>query len=141
MLPLDDVPDPVFAGRLAGDGIAVEATTGVLLSPAEGRIVHVFPGGHALGLITPEGLELLIHIGIDTVALKGEGFHITVKEGDSVAAGAVLGRFDPGRIAAHGKSLISPVLITNRERIRGLTPLATAQVAAGEPLLRIELNP
>ncbi|MDB4897701.1 MAG: system N-acetylglucosamine-specific enzyme component [Firmicutes bacterium] len=141
VLPLDRVPDPVFAERLAGDGIAVEATAGVLLSPASGQIVHVFPTGHALGLITPDGLELLIHIGIDTVTLKGEGFQIAVREGDTVRAGEALGRFDPALITVRGKSLITPVLVTNQERIARLTPLASGQVRAGEPLLQIELTP
>lgn len=141
ILPLEEVPDPVFAGRLAGDGIAVEATDGRLVAPVRGTIVHVFPGGHAIGMVTPEGLELLIHVGIDTVALQGEGFSVVVKDGDAVEPGAELGRFDPRLIAARGKSLITPVLLTNPNRAAGLVPLARGHVRAGEPLLRVEIKP
>jgi glucose-specific phosphotransferase system IIA component len=137
IIPLDQVPDPVFAGRLAGDGVAILPTGGELRSPAAGRIMLVFPGGHALGLATPEGLELLIHIGIDTVALQGTGFHITVKEGDQIAAGTPLGRFDPAVITGAGKSLISPVLITNMDAVAELTVIAEGTVQAGAPLLRM----
>ena len=140
VLPLDGVPDPVFAGRLAGDGLAVRAVDGLLLSPAYGQVVHVFPGGHAVGILTPEGLELLVHVGIDTVQLKGEGFAITVKDGDRVSPGTQLGRFDTTLIAARGKSLITPVLITNMERVARVIPLAAGSVEAGAPLLRVELT-
>ncbi|HYF80747.1 MAG TPA: glucose PTS transporter subunit IIA, partial [Symbiobacteriaceae bacterium] len=137
VIPLDQVPDPVFAGRLAGDGVALLPTGGELLSPAAGRIMLVFPGGHALGLATPEGLELLIHIGIDTVALQGQGFHIAVKEGDQIEAGTPLGRFDPALITAAGKSLISPVLITNMDAVTELAVIADGTVQAGAPLVRV----
>jgi len=138
VVPLEQVPDPVFSGRLAGDGVAVEATDGLLLAPAAGRVMLIFPGGHALGLTTPDGLELLVHVGLDTVELHGQGFSIAVAEGDEVAAGDLLGRFDPAQIRAQGKSLLSPVLVTN--------PDVTAEIAAawqgetvraGEPLLTV----
>ncbi|MDF2627237.1 MAG: system N-acetylglucosamine-specific enzyme component [Symbiobacteriaceae bacterium] len=137
IVPLDQVPDPVFAGRLAGDGVAILPTSGQILAPATGRVVLVFPGGHALGLATPDGLELLIHIGIDTVALQGQGFHIAVKEGDQVTAGDTLGHFDPATIEAAGKSLISPVLITNPDAATQISRIADGTVRAGEPLLLV----
>lgn len=138
VVPLDQVPDPVFAGRLAGDGVAVEATDGLLLAPAAGRVMLVFPGGHALGLATPEGLELLVHVGLDTVELHGQGFSIAVAEGDEVAAGDLLGRFDPAHIRAQGKSLLSPVLVTNPEVTAEIAAACQgATVRAGEPLLTV----
>ena len=138
VVPLEQVPDPVFSGRLAGDGVAVEPTDGTVVSPAAGKVILVFPGGHALGIMTPEGLELLVHVGIDTVDLHGDGFEMTVKEGDEVTAGQVLGRFDPERIRTLGKPLISPVLVTNVDAAAGIVVLCpSATVRAGEPLLGV----
>lgn len=138
VVPLDQIPDPVFAGRLAGDGVAVEATDGLLLAPAAGRVMLVFPGGHALGLATPEGLELLVHVGLDTVELHGQGFSIAVAEGDEVAAGDLLGRFDPAHIRAQGKSLLSPVLVTNPDVTAEIAAACQGEtVRAGEPLLTV----
>jgi glucose-specific phosphotransferase system IIA component len=141
VLPLAEVPDPVFAGGMVGEGIAVEAEEGTILAPVAGRVVHIFPGGHAVGLITPGGLEVLVHVGIDTVSLNGEGFRVTATEGQEVLPGEPLGRFDPRLIAGRGKSLVTPVLITNPDRLAGMKPLVSGRVRAGEPLLRIELNP
>lgn len=141
VVPLENVPDPVFAGRIAGDGVAVEATAGEVRSPVAGRVAHVFPGGHALGIVTPEGLEVLIHVGIDTVKLGGEGFAVQVTAGDTVEPGTLLGRFDPALIASRGKSLVSPVLITNPDRVEQLSILADEDVTAGQPLVRVRLHP
>jgi len=136
VLPLTEVPDPVFAGGLAGQGVAVEAAEGLVVAPAAGRVAAVFPGGHAFGIITADGLELLVHIGLDTVELQGEGFSPAVAEGDVVDEGAVLGRFDPGLIAAKGKSLLSPVLVTNPDILAEVTVACSgAVVRSGEPLL------
>jgi len=141
VVPLSEVSDAVFAQRLAGDGLAVEPTDGRVVAPVSGRVVAVFPGGHALGFVTDEGLEVLMHIGLDTAALHGEGFAIAVREGEKVEAGTELGRFDPALIAARGKSLVSPVLVTNGDRVGLLAPLARGMVKAGEPLFRVELRP
>ncbi len=141
VIPLEEVPDPVFAGRLAGDGIALEPSEGCLLSPVKARVAHVFPGGHAIGLITDEGLELLLHVGIDTVALKGEGFTVAVVEGDQVKPGQELGRFDLGVLIAHGKSTVTPLLVTNMDQVERLTPLQSDRVTAGAPLLQVILRP
>ncbi len=140
VIPLEQVPDPTFAGRLVGDGVAVEPAEGTVVAPAAGTVASVFPGGHAFGIRTPEGLEILVHIGIDTVGLQGEGFHIRLREGDAVAPGADAGRFEPERIAAQGKSLASPVLITNPDRVERLQVVAGEQVRAGDPLLTVVLK-
>jgi glucose-specific phosphotransferase system IIA component len=134
------VPDPVFSGRLAGDGVAVAAEGGRIVAPAAGRVSVVFPGGHAIGIVTPEGLELLLHIGLDTLSLHGEGFRISVSEGDQLTPGAEIGRFDPDLLAARGRSLVSPVLVTNQDAVAGLTVLAAGAVRAGEPLLRVRIH-
>lgn len=140
VVDLTEVPDPVFAGGLAGPGVAVEPTADLVVAPVGGRVMHIFPGGHALGIETPDGLEVLLHIGIDTVALKGEGFALQVAEGDLVAAGAPLGRIDRGRIAALGKSLITPVLLTNPDAHGALRVVARGQVEAGQPLCAVTLK-
>ncbi|HYG60341.1 MAG TPA: PTS glucose transporter subunit IIA, partial [Symbiobacteriaceae bacterium] len=137
---LEQVPDPVFSGRLAGDGVAVEAAGPEIVAPAAGEVVHVFPGGHALGILTPEGLELLVHVGLDTVALAGAGFSPYVKAGDKVTGGQLMGRCDPELIAAHGKVLVSPVLVTNAERVAGIEMLVHGDVQAGEPLMVVRLK-
>lgn len=137
VIPLEQVPDPVFAGRLAGDGVAVEPTDGRLLSPAGGEVVHVFPGGHALGMLLDGGLELLIHIGIDTVELRGDGFETAVTGGDRVERGSEMGRFLPERIRDCGKSLVTPILATNPDQVLSLRVVAVGEVEAGEPLMVI----
>src|SRR4051794_31872230 len=91
---LERVPDPVFAQKMVGDGLSIDPTEGCLLAPCDGEIVVVHAAGHAVTMRTAEGIELLMHIGIDTVALKGEGFRPKVKAGDRVKSGALLIEFD-----------------------------------------------
>jgi glucose-specific phosphotransferase system IIA component len=141
LLPLAQVPDQVFSAGLAGQGAAVEATDGTVLSPVAGRVLTVFPGGHALGIITPEGLEVLVHIGVDTVELHGEGFAMTAREGDQVEAGQPLGRFDPAVLERYGKSLASPVLVTNPDLVEAVRVVSGNRLQAGDPLLEIKLKP
>ncbi|MGE5675615.1 MAG: glucose PTS transporter subunit IIA [Mycobacterium leprae] len=138
VLPLAEVPDPVFGAGLVGDGVAVEVTGTQIVAPVDGNVTHIFPGGHALGLVTAGGLEILIHIGLDTAELKGEGFHLTAVEGEFVQAGMPMGHLEPERIAAGGKLLISPVLITNPDRAGRIRQLARTTVTAGEPLLQVD---
>lgn len=138
--PLDQVPDQVFSSGLAGSGAAIDATEGTVLCPVDGQVLAVFPGGHAVGIATAEGLEVLVHIGIDTVDLQGEGFAMDVREGDMVSAGQPLGRFDPAVLARSGKSAASPVLVTNADRVKSIRVVAADDVRAGDPLLEVELK-
>src|SRR5881392_1263629 len=92
--PLERIPDPVFAQKMVGDGLSIDPTDSVLLAPCEGEIVMLHPAGHAITLRSPEGAEILLHIGIDTVGLKGEGFLPRAKVGDQVRAGTPLIEFD-----------------------------------------------
>src|SRR5687767_6245712 len=135
LVPLDDVPDPAFAQRLAGDGIAIDPLEQRVVAPCDGRILQVHRAGHALTL-SAFGLEILIHVGLDTVKLKGKGFKARVKAGDEVRKGDELMTFDADYIATNAVSLISPVLVTNMDRVTSLRPRA-GKVRAGDLLLEI----
>jgi len=132
--PLERIPDPVFAQKMVGDGASIDPTDAVLVAPCDGDVLSLHPAGHAVTLRTAEGAEILLHIGIDTVALKGEGFHPLVSAGDTVRVGAPLISFDLDYLATHAKSLLTQIVITNGH---GLTnwQRATGQVVAGKDLL------
>lgn len=117
---LTEVPDTVFSSKLVGDGIAFVPNKGIIYAPAHGRIVQVFPSKHAIGIKTEEGLELLIHVGIDTVNMKGEGFESFVKTGDSIEVGDKLMTFDINLIKEKAKSILSPLVITNSEAVESM---------------------
>lgn len=132
LVKIEEVPDPVFAQKMVGDGIAVEPAKGLVVSPVDGTVIQLFPTKHALGIRTKEGLEILIHIGMDTVEMKGDGFESFVSEGDRVKIGDKLIAFDIEKVK--GKHpLTSPVIITNGdivdkiEKVEGLK-----EVKAGE---------
>jgi len=110
---LDQVPDPVFSGRMLGDGVAIDPTEGRLVAPGAGVIATLNPSAHAVTIDLDDGVQLLIHIGIDTVALGGKGFTAHATEGQRVAAGDLLIEFDLDYLARHAKSLITPVIVTS----------------------------
>ena len=132
--PLERIPDPVFAQKMVGDGASIDPIDAVLVAPCDGDVLALHPAGHAVTLRTAEGAEILMHIGIDTVALKGEGFHPIVNAGETVRVGAPLISFDLDYLATHAKSLLTQVVITNGD---GLTnwERAIGQVVAGKDLL------
>jgi len=115
VLALSEVPDAMFAEGTMGPGVAIDPTGDTVVAPAAGTVASVFPTGHAIGLALDDGTELLIHIGIDTVGLKGDGFETLVKAGDRVSAGTALVRFDAGKIRAAGLSTVTPVIVLNNE--------------------------
>ena len=132
--PLERVPDPVFAQKMVGDGLSVDPTDAVLLAGCDGEVISLHSAGHALTLRTPSGIELLMHVGIDTVTLKGEGFHPRVKKGDKVRVGAPLIAFDLDFLATHARSLLTQVVIANPERVKAWQR-ASGFVAAGKDTL------
>lgn len=136
-VPLSQVPDDVFAQKLVGVGLAIDPMEGLLVAPADGEITTVFPGGHAIGLNTPEGLEIILHIGLDTVRLKGEGFLPLVNAGEKVAIGQPLCRFDLQVITAHNLSLVSPMVITNLPPDRELEITHAREVTAGKDMVMV----
>lgn len=115
VVPLAEVPDPMFAQGTMGPGVAVDPTGDTIVAPADGTVASVFPTGHAIGLALDDGTELLIHVGIDTVSLKGDGFETLVAAGDAVTAGTPLLRFDAAKIRAAGLSAVTPVIVLNNE--------------------------
>ncbi len=115
-IQLDQVPDPVFAQKMVGDGVAINPAEGVVYSPVDGEIVQIFDTKHAIGINGPGGIEILIHVGLDTVNLKGEGFTAHVKSGDKVKRGQKLLEFDLEVIRAKAKGTVTPVLITNPDK-------------------------
>ena len=113
---LSEVPDPIFAAGKLGEGVAVEPTGTTVVAPAAGKVAATYPSGHAVGLKLDNGVELLVHVGLDTVNLDGEGFTVKVKKGDQVAAGDTLIEFDPAVIKKAGYPLITPVIVTNTRK-------------------------
>jgi phosphocarrier protein FPr len=138
IVPLEQVPDPAFAQRLAGDGLALDPLDQRLLAPCDARVLHVHRAGHALTL-SASGLEILIHLGLDTVALKGEGFEPRVKAGDEVHAGDLLLTFDADYVARHARSLITPVLVLSMDRVAALQGRTGRVLAGRDALLEVRL--
>lgn len=124
---LSDVPDPIFAAGKLGEGVAIEPTGTTVVAPAAGKVAATYPSGHAVGLKLENGVELLIHVGLDTVNLDGKGFSVKVAKGDVVAAGDALIEFDPEVIKEAGYPLITPVIVTNTRKfaeVKGLPGVA-----------------
>ncbi|NBJ70810.1 MULTISPECIES: PTS glucose transporter subunit IIA [Clostridia] len=116
-LPLSEVPDEVFASKMMGDGVAFEPTEGILYAPMDGEVIQVFPTMHAVGIKSNHGLEILLHIGIDTVNLSGEGFKSFIGVGDKVIVGQKLISFNIDFIKENAKSAITPLIITNMDKV------------------------
>jgi PTS system beta-glucosides-specific IIC component len=133
VVPLADVADPIFSAGLLGPGVAIEPSTGVVLAPVDGRVIVLPPSAHAVGIRADNGDEILVHIGIDTVKLKGEGFIAHVQNGDVVRVGDPLVEFDRETIQAAGYSLTTPVVVTNAKGSE-LVGVAHGAVAAGDTL-------
>jgi phosphocarrier protein FPr len=136
IVPIERVPDPVFSHKLVGEGIAIDPTSQTLL-PCDGEVLMLHPAHHALTLCVAGGLELLLHVGLDTINLHGEGFSPKVSSGDRVTAGAALIEF----IATHATSLLSMIVATNADRLKSLTHGSGGVVAGRDRLLEIELSP
>jgi phosphoenolpyruvate-protein phosphotransferase len=136
VLTLAKVPDPVFASGAMGDGIAIDPLNDTLHAPCAGVVVHVARTGHAVTLRADNGAELLLHLGLDTVELQGEGFSMLVKEGARVSNGQPLLRYDLDKVAQQCKSLVSLMILTNSQDFQA-RPITLKSVKVGEPLLHI----
>jgi|SRR5690625_600032 len=132
LIALEEVPDPVFSEKMMGDGIAVRPANSTVVAPVHGEIVQIFPTKHAVGIKTDMGAEVLIHIGLETVNLNGEGFTAHIKEGDKVKPGDKLITFDKAIIEEKAKSAITPLIITNTDDMSEIQAHEQDQVSAGE---------
>ena len=139
VVALSEVNDPVFSSGVMGQGIAVKPSKGVVYAPADAEIAIAFPTGHAYGLKTDNGAEILIHVGIDTVSLNGEGFEAKVSQGDRVRAGDIIGTFDSEVIAANGLDDTTMVIITNTMDYAEVTPIATGSVTNKTRVLELHV--
>ena len=133
-------PDEGFASGVIGDGAFVELTGPDIVAPADGTVSFVFDTRHALGFKTIDGISLLLHVGIDTVALKGEGFDVRVKEGELVKKGDLLMRVDLNYIRQHAPSLASPIVCTELDEDSQVRLLRSGTVKAGDDLLQIQIG-
>ena len=135
---LSEVPDEAFAGRMMGDGAAVTPTDAIITAPEDGEVVFVFDTKHAIGFETESGVTLLIHVGVDTVSLNGEGFEVFVENGQKVKKGEPMMKINIPYLTEHAPSLCSPVLCTELEDNQRIRLLAEGEIKAGEPLFAIE---
>ena len=138
VVALSNVDDPVFSSGAMGQGIAVKPSEDVVYAPADAEVTIVFPTGHAYGLRTANGAEILIHVGIDTVSMNGEGFNHKVNQGDKVKAGDVLGTFDSAKIAAAGLDNTTMVIVTNTADFASVNPVASGSVAKGDAVIEVK---
>ena len=139
VINIEDVKDPVFSKKMMGDGFAVEPDNGRIVSPVAGKVTSVFPTKHALGLVTDNGLEVLVHIGLDTVSLEGKPFEVKVTEGQTVAAGDLLVEADLDAIREAGRETSTIVVFTNADAIKSVNVEHTGKLAANAPVATVEL--
>lgn len=134
IVPIDEVDDEVFADRVVGDGVAIRPSDGRVVAPVAGRVEKVFPGGHGIAIETGSGLQVLVHVGLETVHLEGDGFDAHVAEGDDVSVGDPLVTVELARLAELEVDPVSPVVVLSGERV---TVVASGTVARGEPLMEV----
>ena len=139
VIELESVPDPVFSQKMMGDGIGFIPTNGHIYSPINGTVTQVFPTKHAIGFITDDGIELLLHLGLETVELNGEGFEIDVEAGMKLTAKDKIGTFNLSFIEEKGKEIISVLVFPNlEEKGRKITLAKTGEVKAGTEIAKLQ---
>lgn len=131
-IDLSSVPDPVFGQKMVGDGIAIDTTGSTIVAPADGVISLIMDTKHAFGMTLDNGVEILVHVGLDTVTLKGEGFEQLINQGTKVTAGTPILKIDRDLIQSKGISLITPVLITNVDVVKKIEGLPNLDVTEGK---------
>ena len=136
VVELSEVPDEVFSEKMAGDGIAIFPRSNTFVAPVSGTITKIFSTNHAFSIKTKSGLEVLVHIGLDTVALNGEGFKRLAKEGDTVSAGKPIISADLDFIEAQGKKIVTPIVI-NHEKELSITSDKVRTIREGDNLLEV----
>ena len=137
LIPLSDVNDPIFSQEMMGKGIAIKSEQNTVHSPIKGTISMVTPTKHAIGITSDDGIEILIHIGLDTVKLNGEGYELLVQENDKVDVGIPLINFDNATITKQGFDIITPLIITNSDEFSDIIPTKKSNVVEKESILTI----
>ncbi|MBC2455795.1 PTS sugar transporter subunit IIA [Clostridium beijerinckii] len=132
---LNEVPDPVFAEKMAGDGIAINSTGDIVVAPCDGTISLIMDSGHAFAITTNNGIELLVHVGLETVSLNGEGFEVLKSVNTKVTAGTPILKLDRSFIESKGISLITPVLVANPDKLKELNPILNKEVCHGKDIV------
>ncbi|MGL5647119.1 MAG: PTS sugar transporter subunit IIA [Clostridium sp.] len=132
IIPVSEIPDPVFAQKMAGDGVGIDVAGDTIVAPADGEVTLIFKTKHAFAMTLSNGIELLVHVGIETVSLNGEGFTQLIEQGATVTAGTPILKIDREFIKSKGCPLISPVLITNVDATQSITPITSIDSVAGE---------
>jgi glucose-specific phosphotransferase system IIA component len=138
LIDIEEVPDQVFSQKFVGDGIAIEPTSSTVVAPVSGKISRLFPTRHAFSIMTSQGLEVMVHIGLDTVELQGEGFESLKNEGDEVTAGMPIIRVDKAYLKSQGKAIVTPVVVSSEKKI-SLTKHSTGTVREGETIIEVKL--
>lgn len=134
-IQLSEVPDPVFAEKMVGDGIAIDSTGDTVVAPCDGTISLIMDSKHAFSIKTTDGIELLVHIGLETVSLNGEGFETLQSVNTKVSAGTPILKIDRKLIESKGLSLITPVIIVNHDKLKSLNPVISKQVSSGKDVV------
>lgn len=138
-IPMKNVPDPTFAEEMLGKGAAVIPAEGRIYAPLDGEISTLFPTLHAIGITSKDGIDLLVHIGIDTVNLKGEGFKAHVKEGDKVKKGDLLIEVDIEKVTEAGYNLTTPVIVCNTDDYKDVSHNNIGKVKNGDCIVKIKI--
>lgn len=136
-VPITEVNDPTFSQGMLGDGVAIKPSGGRVLAPMDGTLMVMFPTGHAASVVSDDGAEVLIHVGLDTVKLKGDHFSVRAKQGDRVKKGDLLLEFDREALAAAGYDTITPIVITNAGDYAKMDKLTGKQVHELDEIIRL----
>lgn len=139
VVPIEDVPDPAFAQKMVGDGLSIDPATDVVLAPIDGRVIDFHDARHAIVIADASGVEIMVHVGLDTVMLAGQGFEALVGKGDTVRAGQPLLRFDAALVAAKASAL-TEIVVVNGERVRQMDKAAGSVEAGRSVLLTLHLE-
>lgn len=139
VLKLSEIKDPAFSSEMIGKGLAINPNNGKVCSPVDGKVSMLFETNHAIGITSDKGLDILIHIGMDTVELKGKGFSSSVKNGDRIEVGQALIDVDLDLLKAEGYDIVTPIVITNVDKIKDLVETSSDQISIGEELFKIKL--
>lgn len=137
IVPIEDVPDVVFAEKIVGDGIAIKPSGNKMVAPCDGTIGKIFETNHAFSLESDNGIELFVHFGVDTVELKGEGFKRIAEEGQQVKKGDTIIEFDLSLLQEKAKSVLTPVVISNMDEVKELQKMSGLVTVAETPVLRV----